>query len=156
MERLVVAITEVSGEEDYMYILKAEHSFDSAHFLKGYEGKCANIHGHRWRVILEIQSESLEAEGQIRGMVVDFGDFKKDLKQIVDSFDHALIIEENTIRRETLKNLLEDGFKIIDVNFRPTAENFAHHFYDLMIDRGYNVKRATVYETPTNCAVYEK
>ena len=42
-----------------MYILKTEHSFDSAHFLAGYEGKCANIHGHRWRVEIEVQAEEL-------------------------------------------------------------------------------------------------
>ena len=37
-----------------MYTLKTEHSFDAAHFLYGYEGKCSNIHGHRWRVVLEV------------------------------------------------------------------------------------------------------
>ena len=37
-----------------MYYLKTEHSFDSAHFLAGYEGKCRNIHGHEWRVVIEI------------------------------------------------------------------------------------------------------
>ena len=42
-----------------MYILKTEQSFDSAHFLSGYEGKCANIHGHRWRVIIEVKTEQL-------------------------------------------------------------------------------------------------
>ena len=42
-----------------MYILKSEHSFDSAHFLSGYEGKCAHIHGHRWKVEVEVQSETL-------------------------------------------------------------------------------------------------
>ena len=38
-----------------MYYLKTEQSFDAAHFLKGYAGKCHNLHGHRWRVIVEIQ-----------------------------------------------------------------------------------------------------
>ena len=56
-----------------MYILKSEHSFDSAHFLSGYEGKCSNIHGHRWRVVMEIMGEKLEKSGQIRGMLIDFG-----------------------------------------------------------------------------------
>jgi len=139
-----------------MYILKAEHSFDSAHFLAKYEGKCSNIHGHRWKVEIEVQSETLVNEGQLDGMVVDFGDFKKDVKAIVDSYDHALIIQKGTMREETLSCLIEDGFSIIEVEFRPTAENFASFFYNTMTDKGYNVKRATVYETPTNSAVYEE
>lgn len=139
-----------------MYILKAEHSFDSAHFLANYKGKCGNIHGHRWRVIIEVQSEELVEGGQIDGMVVDFGDLKKDVKEIVDYFDHALVVQKNTMRKETLDNLFIDGFKIINVDFRPTAENFAAFFYNHVKDKGYNVKRSTVFETPTNCATYEK
>ncbi|WP_315080470.1 6-carboxytetrahydropterin synthase QueD [uncultured Clostridium sp.] len=137
-----------------MYILKAEHSFDSAHFLAKYEGKCGNIHGHRWKVEIEIQSETLIKGGQLDGMVIDFGDLKKDVKEMVDYYDHALIIEEKTMREETLKCIKQDNFKVIEVNFRPTAENFAAFFFKIMKDKGYNVKRATVYETPTNSAVY--
>lgn len=139
-----------------MYILKSEHSFDSAHFLAGYEGKCNNIHGHRWKVEIEVQSEKLIENGQLEGMVIDFGDLKRDLKEMVDYYDHALIIQEGTMRRETLKCIIEDGFKVINVNFRPTAENFAEFFFKAMKNKGYNVKRATVYETPTNSAIYEE
>lgn len=42
-----------------MYYLKTENSFDSAHFLKGYDGKCRNLHGHRWRVVVEIAADQL-------------------------------------------------------------------------------------------------
>ncbi|MBW6409638.1 6-carboxytetrahydropterin synthase QueD [Clostridium weizhouense] len=139
-----------------MYILKAEHSFDSAHFLAGYEGKCGNIHGHRWKVEIEIQGETLVKGGQLDGMVIDFGDLKKDVKEMVDYYDHALIIQENTMREETLNCIKQDGFRVIEVNFRPTAENFAAFFFKIMKDKGYNVKRARVYETPTNSAVYEE
>ncbi|AOR23700.1 6-carboxytetrahydropterin synthase QueD [Clostridium taeniosporum] len=139
-----------------MYILKAEHSFDSAHFLAGYEGKCGNIHGHRWRVEIEIQGDTLVKGGQLDGMVIDFGDLKKDVKEMVDHYDHALIIEEKTMREETLGCIKQDGFKVIEVNFRPTAENFAAFFFKTMKNKGYNVKRAIVYETPTNSAVYEE
>jgi 6-pyruvoyltetrahydropterin/6-carboxytetrahydropterin synthase len=139
-----------------MYILKAEHSFDSAHFLANYEGKCRNIHGHRWKVEIEIQSEALVSGGQLDGMVIDFGDLKRDVKSMVDYYDHALIMQAGTMREETLRCLKDDGFYIIEVNFRPTAENFAAFFYRTMKDKGYNVKRATVYETPTNSAVYEE
>ena len=119
-----------------MYTLKTEHSFDAAHFLYGYEGKCSNIHGHRWRVVAEVSSDELETTGQNRGMYVDFGDLKKDLKET------------------TLKALQDENFRIRQFAFRPTAENMAKYFYDKMIGRGYRVKQITVYETPNNAASY--
>ena len=139
-----------------MYILKAEHSFDSSHFLSGYDGKCSNIHGHRWKVEVDVQAENLIKGGQLDGMVIDFGDLKKDVKDMVDFYDHVLIIQEGSMRVATLNCIKEDGFKVIEVDFRPTAENFAEFFFKIMKDKGYNVKRTTVYETPTNSAAYEE
>lgn len=139
-----------------MYILKTEHSFDSAHFLAGYKGKCGNIHGHRWKVEVEVQSEKLAEEGQLEGMIVDFGDLKKEVKDMIDFYDHSLIIQEGTLRNETLSCLVDENFRIINVSFRPTAENFAAFFYKEMKKRGFSLRRVTVYETPTNCAAYEE
>lgn len=138
-----------------MYLLKTEHSFDSAHFLSGYEGKCSNIHGHRWKVVAEVKSETLIPEGQVRGMVVDFSDLKRDVKELVDFYDHALIIETGTMKPLLLEMLKED-FRVIEVNFRPTAEEFSRMFFEALKDRGYSVKRVSVYETPKNCATYEE
>ncbi len=137
-----------------MYSLKTEHSFDSAHFLSGYEGKCSNIHGHRWRVVIEVCDKSVEVKGQTKGMIVDFGTLKEDVKAEADAFDHALIIEKNTLKQKTLEALKEENFKIIEVDFRPTAENFAKYFYVRFKELGYNVRQAVVYETPNNCAAY--
>ncbi|MDO5387940.1 MAG: 6-carboxytetrahydropterin synthase [Clostridia bacterium] len=139
-----------------MYSLKTEHSFDSAHFLKGYEGKCSNIHGHRWRVIIEVWREDVDKEGQTRGMIVDFGTLKKQVRAEADYFDHSLIIEKDSLSQKTLEALKEESFKIIEVGFRPTAENFAKYFYDRFEEAGYNVKEAVVYETPNNCASYSE
>ena len=138
-----------------MYYLKTENSFDSAHFLKGYDGKCRNLHGHRWRVVVEIAADQLKDEGQTRGMIVDFGDLKRDLKEIADSLDHRLIYEKGSLKEKTLEALREENFALTEVDFRPTAENFSKYIYDLLSDDGYRVKRVTVYETPNNCAVYE-
>ncbi len=139
-----------------MYTLKTEHSFDSAHFLAGYEGKCSNIHGHRWRVEVEVQADKLIKGGQQDGMVIDFGDLKKAVKSLIDGYDHALILEEGTMRDITLNCLMEDGFNMIQVAFRPTAENFAAFFFKALRDEGFGVKRVTVYETPVNSAAYEE
>lgn len=137
-----------------MYILKTEASFDSAHFLSGYSGKCSNLHGHRWKIEIEIESEELVSDGQCRGMIVDFGDLKSDLKELADSFDHAFIYEKGSLKAATIDALKAESFRLIEVEFRPTAENFSKYFYDIMQDKGYNVRTLTVYETPNNCASY--
>lgn len=137
-----------------MYTLKAEAAFDSAHFLSGYTGKCSNLHGHRWVISAEICSEKLHSEGQLRGMVTDFGDVKHDIKALADEFDHAFIYEKDSLRNTTIAALNEEKFRLIEVDFRPTAENFAEYFYNRLSKIGYNVSAVTVYETPNNCATF--
>ena len=139
-----------------MFTLKTEAAFDSAHFLSGYEGKCRNLHGHRWVISAEIMGENLVPEGQLRGMIVDFGDLKRDIKKLADEFDHAFIYEKNSLKESTVSALKEENFRLIEVGFRPTAENFAEYFYNRLAEFGYNVKSVTVYETPNNCASYTK
>ena len=141
-------------KERNMFTLKSEHSFDAAHFLAGYQGKCSNIHCLRWRVTVEINSASLKEDEHLRGMIVDFDKLKEDLKAEVDYFDHALIIEKNTLKPATLAALQDEGIRLVEVGFRSTAENFSKYFFDKMKDKGYDVKCATVYETPNNCASY--
>lgn len=137
-----------------MYYLTAEASFDGAHFLAGYEGKCSNLHGHRWRVILKIKTDSLQSEGQQRGMVVDFGDVKAALKKETEYFDHTFIYEEGSLKEATVAALKSEDFLMRVVPFRPTAENFSKYFYEKFAGYGFNVAEVTVYETPNNCASY--
>ena len=137
-----------------MYQLTTEHSFDSAHFLAGYDGKCGNLHGHRWRVLLTVQSETLREDRQQKGMCVDFAELKKDLRTELDALDHVLIIEQGSLRESTMKALQEEKFQVVEMPFRPTAENFARYFYELFTLKGYPVAKVEVYETPNNSAVY--
>lgn len=137
-----------------MYQLTTEHSFDSAHFLAGYDGKCGNLHGHRWRVLLTVQSETLREDRQQKGMCVDFAELKKDLRTELDALDHVLIIEQGSLRESTMKALQEEKFQVVEMPFRPTAENFARCFYELFTLKGYPVAKVEVYETPNNSAVY--
>lgn len=138
-----------------MFFLKSEASFDAAHFLKDYEGKCRNIHGHRWRVVVEIKGEDLSEAVQTRGMLMDFSDLKKAVKDACDFFDHSLIYEKDSLKETTIKALLDENFKLNEVPFRPTAENFSQFFFKSLRDKGFNVHRVDVYETPNNCAGYE-
>ena len=129
-----------------MHMLTTEASFDAAHFLTNYEGKCKNIHGHRWKVQISIYGELNN------GMLVDFGVLKNDLKNLCDYFDHSFIVEKNSLKKE-LYDMLKEQFLLRDVDFRTTAENFSKYFYD-ELSKKYNVYEVLVYETPTNCARY--
>ena len=106
-----------------MFELKTSASFDSAHFLSGYQGKCANLHGHRWKIEVTVGKETLQEEGNYRDMVIDFGDVKKAVRDLADSYDHALIYEEGTLQRATVEAHLAEGFRLIAVPFRPTMKN---------------------------------
>lgn len=139
-----------------MYVLKTSASFDSAHFLSGYNGKCANIHGHHWVIEVSVNGETLHESGTKKDMLIDFGVLKHEVRELADSFDHALIYEENTLRPSTAEALNSEGFRLIVVPFRPTAENFAKYFYEYLKEKHLPVKSVAVYETPENCAVYEK
>ncbi len=137
-----------------MYILSTKAKFDSAHFLNDYDGKCANIHGHRWTVTVDVGSEELQKEGPFRGMVVDFSKLKDDLREETDRFDHTLIYEEGSLLPETLAAFDKQGFRCVEFAGRPTAENLAKHFYDFMKTKGYRVLKVSVFETPDNMASY--
>jgi len=139
-----------------MYRLKTSAAFDSAHFLSGYQGKCANIHGHHWIIEVTVSSDKLQDIGAKRGMLIDFGDLKKEVRALADSFDHALIYECGTLKTKTLEALQEEGFRLIEISCRPTAENFARMFFDNLKDKNLPVECVTVYETPENCAQYDE
>lgn len=137
-----------------MYYITTETSFDAAHFLKGYEGKCKNIHGHRWRVVVKIQSKELLKDKQHNGMIVDFKELKNDLKELTGKFDHTFIFEKGSLKNELIELLKNENFELSEVEFRPTAENFSKYFYDFLTCKGYQVAEAIVYETPNNMASY--
>lgn len=148
-----------------MYKLIGSHSFDAAHYLKGHDGKCCNLHGHRWTVEYAIKSKQLQSHGAKRGMVLDFGDLKKHFRQYIDKFDHKLLVEEDNYAPEE-KNFLQAceamHFEMVHLPFRTTAENFAAFFYqelsrwlhDLDSTQSIHLEYVKVYETPNNCAIF--
>lgn len=137
-----------------MYQLKTESSFDSAHFLTDYDGKCENLHGHRWRVVAYIAADELQAQGQNKDMVVDFADFKRVVRALTAELDHMFIVEDGSLSPETLACLEAETFRLYTVPFRTTAENFARYFAERLSDEGFRVSQVEVYETPNNCAIY--
>lgn len=137
-----------------MYGLRTESSFDAAHFLSDYDGKCENLHGHRWRVVAYLHTKQLQSEGQNKDMVIDFADFKNALRALTEAWDHSFIVEEGSLMPETIKCLEAESFKLSMVPFRTTAENFARYFADKLAEQGLPVAQVDVYETPNNCATY--
>lgn len=135
-----------------MYELTSEAHFDSAHFLADYYGKCENLHGHRWRVVASIRSAELGGEGTERDMVMDFGEFKRILKQEADALDHTFLVEEGTLKPETIAALESESFSLTIVSWRTTAENLAKYFALRLGEHGLPVSRVDVYETPANKA----
>lgn len=139
-----------------MFILKNEVQFDTAHYLSGYQGKCSNIHGHRYRLVVEFASDTLHADGQCRGMVADFSDVKTMLRDLAAQYDHKLLIEDNEDGRVVAEQLctLPNQFAIVMVSYRPTAEEMSRAIYQQIKYAGYPVYSVELYETPTNSCKY--
>lgn len=137
-----------------MYGLRTESTFDAAHFLTDYHGKCENLHGHRWRVVAYIETEELQQEGTCKDMVIDFGDFKRALRALTERFDHTFIVEDGSLATDTLACLEREGFALSVVPFRTTAENLARSLFEELAAEGMPVSQVEVYETPNNCAIY--
>lgn len=137
-----------------MFQLKSEVQFDMAHFLYGYDGKCANIHGHRYRLVATFRSETLQTEGQARGMVADFHDVKAVLRKLAQEFDHKLVVEDNDEGRRLLEVL--SGYQVILVPYRPTAEEMSRDFFYRIKESGLPVWSVELFETPTNSCIYSE
>jgi 6-pyruvoyltetrahydropterin/6-carboxytetrahydropterin synthase len=107
------------------------------HRLLGYEGKCGHIHGHNY--VFEI---TVQGNPDGLGMVYDFKDLKKSLREILDPFDHALVLHHEDPAGELLP--ME---KLVLLSVNPTAENFASLVYGKLVDRNYAPARVVVKET---------
>lgn len=104
-------------------------TIDAAHFLPNHGGKCKNLHGHTYRIEIEL-------EGQISnetGMIVDFGDLKEKVSPLLNRLDHKLLN---------------------DVISLPTAEYMCHYLLAHLEKTGIpaKVSRVRVWETPTSYA----
>ena len=141
-----------------MFLLKSKVEFDMAHYLSGYTGKCSNIHGHRYTLVAKLKSNTLKEEGQLRGMVDDFSNFKKVLKDIAEDFDHKLIIENNSEGKKVAESLkgLPNNFNILMVPYRPTAEEMSRDIFNKIKSKGFKIFEVELYETPSNSCIYRE
>lgn len=121
-----------------MYYLRVEDDFASAHQLREYQGKCENLHGHNWRVMVRVKGEKLDAIG----MLMDFSILKKILKQTLDNLDHKFLNETPPFDK---------------VN--PTSENIASFLYGELggqLPDGVRVHDVTVWESEKCAATFRQ
>ncbi|MBL7471318.1 6-pyruvoyl trahydropterin synthase family protein [Robertkochia sediminum] len=105
-------------------------NFETGHALYGYDGKCRNVHGHSYKLSVTVIGEPIQDKSHVKyGMVIDFGDLKKIVKEeIVDVFDHATVFNRNTPHIELARELEERGHNIILVDYQPTSEEMIMDF----------------------------
>lgn len=123
-------------DKDMFVEITKEFTFESAHYLNEYEGECANLHGHTYKLLVTVKGTVNEI-----GMVMDFKELKEIVKnEVINRLDHKCL---NHV-----------------VPFNPTAENLAMWIYDILSERincdRYYVKKVELYETPTSKVVVGK
>ncbi|MCX6842935.1 MAG: 6-carboxytetrahydropterin synthase [candidate division WOR-3 bacterium] len=116
-----------ASKEATMWTIKVSRKFSAAHQIHGIGGKCEGIHGHNYRVEVEISARKLAKPG----MIADFIEVGKKLTSILP--DHKMLNEV--------------------YSFNPTSENLARQLFDDMA-KFYPVSKVTVWETEESCAEY--
>lgn len=125
------------------------HEIDMGHTVTGHGGKCANLHGHRYRFHFKVAADNERLDKL--GMVVDFGVIKSTLCQwLDDTWDHKFMVWRKDERALKLNALNRNGSVII-ADFNPTAENIAAHFLQNiapgLLPDGYTLTELVVNET---------
>jgi len=118
--------------------LTKEFGFELAHALYGHDGLCKNIHGHSYKLFVTVIGEPITDKNNPKyGMVIDFSDLKKIVKEeIVDRLDHALMVNNDTSQvniKEALSGIV--SLRIVDVNYQTTCENMVVDFAERIKNR---------------------
>lgn len=113
--------------------LSKEFTFESAHALDGYDGKCVNIHGHSYQLIVTVKGTPIKDENHVKqGMVMDFSDLKVIVKSnIIDIFDHALILKHDS----RFKGIEEKHQRVEYKPYQPTCENMIIDFANILLQK---------------------
>ena len=119
-----------------MYRVSVEGHFDAAHYLRDYHGKCENIHGHRFKVVVTVKNEQLNDIG----LAYDFTDLKKHLQEVLARFDHTCINEVSPFDK-----------------INASSENIAMTIFQELNGRfpeGVILENVQVWESPQSCITY--
>jgi 6-pyruvoyltetrahydropterin/6-carboxytetrahydropterin synthase len=120
-----------------MLELSIRSHFSGAHRLRGYNGACANMHGHNWQVEVWVLGSKAGSDG----LLVDFRTLKRTVNSVMATLDHSDLSKHAYFRTRN-----------------PTSENIAQYVYHEVNRRlrvpGCRVSRVEIRETPDTSAVY--
>jgi 6-pyruvoyltetrahydropterin/6-carboxytetrahydropterin synthase len=122
-----------------MFQVSVDETFSAGHALRGYKGKCENVHGHNYKVRIILEGPGLDSIG----LLYDFTHLKRVIRGIVAGVDHKFLNDQAP-------------FDVIN----PSAENLAKFFYDETsrqmngMPQGARIARVTIWETDTTSASY--
>lgn len=122
------------------FVLKTLLDFASAHSLRGYPGDCSKLHGHNWKIEVQVRGQKLNDIG----MVIDFKEIKRHAKEVVRELDHTFLNDHPYFKEE----------------HNPTAENIAVYLYREIQTRIQTdlvqMHQITVWENDRNCVIYSE
>lgn len=140
-----------------MYFLKKVFRVPTGHRLSKHQGLCKNIHGHNLKIEVKVFSEELNSNG----MVIDFKDLSNLMKEYLDKFDHAILLNAVT-EKELYKFVKDNNYKYLTFSDEPTAENIARYFFYSLrkelenYDPNIYVKSVTVWENDDSAATFKE
>ncbi|MBQ2992870.1 MAG: 6-carboxytetrahydropterin synthase [Alistipes sp.] len=140
-----------------MIRLTKEFSFESAHALDGYDGKCREIHGHSYRLFVTVKGCPIADPASPKcGMVMDFGDLKRIVgREVVDRLDHSFVLRDTAENRALAATLGSRFGNIVMVGYQPTCENMLADFASRIaaaLPEGVMLHSLRLHETATSYA----
>jgi len=130
-------------------------AFEMAHALANYDGPCRNIHGHSYKLAITVTGTVIKEKGDPKeGMVIDFKDIKMIMNEVVQRYDHALVLSNET--QSATKTKLSSQFdKVLFVDYQPTCENLLIDIKNRLnekLDNSYKLFSVRLDETATSYA----
>ena len=133
-----------------------EFTFEAAHALDGYDGKCRDIHGHSYKLAVTVIGKVNQNIKDAKcGMVIDFGEIKEIVKSsVLNQFDHYLLLRSDS----RFKGIEKHGERIRYVNYQPTCENMLLEIVEEiqgLFPKSAKLIEATLRETATGYAEWK-
>ncbi|MBN1116028.1 MAG: 6-carboxytetrahydropterin synthase [Bacteroidales bacterium] len=144
--------------------ISKEFTWSMAHMLADHKGKCKNIHGHTYKMLVELERNDtgvINNKGNTEhGMVKEFDDVKKIVNDlVVDKLDHAFLYwidSTDELEHDVASLLKKHNRKLVNINYRPTAENLASDFFEKINKElkplDITLKELILWESPTSFA----
>ncbi|RMF47715.1 MAG: 6-carboxytetrahydropterin synthase QueD [Deltaproteobacteria bacterium] len=120
-----------------MYHLTIQTHFAAAHNLVNYQGDCENLHGHNWKVEVQVSARDLDKAG----LGIDFKVLKKETNNLLDLLDHKYLNDLEMFQGQS-----------------PSSENISRYLFDQLGQRlnsdNVRVEEVRVWESENACASY--